>query len=538
MDLRSKRPDLRETPAEQPAGAAGTASVPAEPVRTGVVRIPAPAGKEAVPHAVPVRRGKDLGLWRHKGFFLAVLDGFAVAGSFMLAYFMRFHWPALGLREVPVPPLAPYLQGALLLAVLWVFFIHRDRGYASGFADMESLGARMRIVFTSGLYALGVLMAVSFWFRPLLLSRQVYLVTWVLSLVLMYLSRLLFRAVEQDLAAQGYAAHRVLLAGTGPRVEEFAALAAARSALCRIVGRVDPRPAGGAAPPPARRSGPPFLGGLEDLPRILRTRAVDKLVFCGAPQVDRDTFMEVLNLCESKGVDCYTLPDRFDIAVEREEVGAFSGVPMIRLRDASVRPGYALLKRCMDVAGAVGILVAGLPVWLAVALAVKLYDRGPVFFVQERAGLHGRPFRMVKFRTMVPDAEERLRELVDLERLAEPVFKLENDPRVTPLGRFLRRTGLDEIPQLLNVLRGEMSLVGPRPEEAAVVARYTPWQRRRLKAVPGITGLQQVHNRGEPDLTRRIEYDLLYLKHQGLLLDLYILAKTVKVILRGEGRAA
>ena len=534
MAFRTRSPVPPLFPAEQSAGAAAAPPAP-EGAVTGVALSAAPDGVGTEPWAEAVHEGKDLGLWRHKGFFLAVLDGTTVAGSFMLAYFVRFHGPALGFRNVPIPALGSYLQGALLLAALWVFFIRRDRGYESGFADMESLGARMRIVFTSGLYALGLLMVVSFWVRPLLLSRQVYLTTWGLSLLLMYLSRLLFRAVDQDLAAQGYTASRVLLAGTGPRAGEFAALLSKRPSLCRIVGFVafeeGASDAGGRAPGPV-------LGTLRDVGRILGTRPFDKLVFCGAPRVDRDTFMEVLNLCESEGVDCYSLPDRFDIAVEREELGVFSGVPMIRMRDASVRPGYALVKRCMDVAGAFVVLAAGLPLWIAVALAIKLYDRGPVFFLQERAGLHGRPFRMVKFRTMVPGAEERLSEFVDLERLREPVFKIENDPRVTPLGRFLRRFGLDEIPQLINVLRGEMSLVGPRPEETAVTARYTPWQRRRLKAVPGITGLQQVHNRGEPDLSRRIEYDLLYLKHQGLLLDLYILAKTVKVILRSEGRAA
>jgi len=148
--------------------------------------------------------------------------------------------------------------------------------------------------------------------------------------------------------------------------------------------------------------------------------------------------------------------------------------------------------------------------------------------------LHGRLFRIYKFRSMVPDAEARLKELVDIGKLEVPGFKLKGDPRVTPLGRFLRRTSLDEIPQLINVMKGEMSLIGPRPEMPALVERYNASQRRRMKAKPGMTGYQQVMARGVP-LAAAIEYDLVYLKHQSLLLDLYIMLKTIDVVVRGRG---
>jgi exopolysaccharide biosynthesis polyprenyl glycosylphosphotransferase len=243
----------------------------------------------------------------------------------------------------------------------------------------------------------------------------------------------------------------------------------------------------------------------------------------------------LLNFCESKNIGLYSLPNNFHIAVDQKEVGTYAGIPIMLLRDAAVRPTYALVKRCMDIVVSSAVLLLGLPLWILIALLIKRHDGGPVFFIQTRAGLHGRPFPMVKFRSMSVDAEEKLGELVDLDGLEEPVFKIENDPRVTPIGRFLRRTSLDEMPQLLNVFKGEMSLVGPRPEETAVVERYTPWQRRRLKAVPGITGHQQIHNRGEPSLVKRVQHDLIYIKHQSLLLDLYILFKTVKVVLSGKG---
>ncbi len=212
-----------------------------------------------------------------------------------------------------------------------------------------------------------------------------------------------------------------------------------------------------------------------------------------------------------------------------------SDVPLIRLEDASVHCGYSATKRMMDMTLSLWGIVVGLPIWLAIAAAIKWTSKGPVFFKQTRIGLHGKPFKMYKFRSMVCDAEDRLKELVDVESLREPVFKIKKDPRVTAIGRLLRRTSLDEIPQLLNVLIGNMSLVGPRPEEERVVALYNTNQRRRLKTKPGLTGLQQVECRGIQSLQRRITYDLLYMKHQNILVDIYILLKTVVVVLRGSG---
>ena len=189
----------------------------------------------------------------------------------------------------------------------------------------------------------------------------------------------------------------------------------------------------------------------------------------------------------------------------------------------------------MDLLISAGLILAGLPIWLLLGLLIKATSKGPVFFDQIRAGLHGEAFSMLKFRSMVADAEEKLGDLVDLDSLEEPVFKIGNDPRVTGVGRLLRRSSLDELPQLINVLAGRMSLVGPRPEELEVVKRYDVWQRRRLKAKPGITGLQQIMCRGSTDLNKRIRYDLMYLKHQSLLFDLYILIRTFGVVIRGSG---
>jgi lipopolysaccharide/colanic/teichoic acid biosynthesis glycosyltransferase len=202
-----------------------------------------------------------------------------------------------------------------------------------------------------------------------------------------------------------------------------------------------------------------------------------------------------------------------------------------------VIPGWKrFVKRCIDVAGALIGLAVAIPLVAIAAIAIKLDSPGPVFFGQIRIGENGRSFRIYKLRSMVDGAECRLDALVDLTQLAkEPAFKLADDPRVTRVGRILRRTSLDELPQFYNVLRGEMSLVGPRPEEERVVQLYSDFHRRRLAVKPGLTGPMQVSGRGDLPFSDRLQLELDYIDHYSLRLDLSILLRTVPVILQTKG---
>jgi lipopolysaccharide/colanic/teichoic acid biosynthesis glycosyltransferase/glycosyltransferase involved in cell wall biosynthesis len=193
------------------------------------------------------------------------------------------------------------------------------------------------------------------------------------------------------------------------------------------------------------------------------------------------------------------------------------------------------IKRAVDVAGSLAGLLLTAPVLAALAAAIRLDSPGPVLFVQERVGKDGRPFRMLKFRTMVDGAEEMLPALVNLESLPSPAFKLRSDPRITRLGRFLRRSSLDELPQFWNVLRGDMSLVGPRPEEARVVHLYSDWHRQRLAVKPGLTGPMQVNGRGDLDLDERVRLELDYIQSYSLWRDIVILARTIATVISGRG---
>jgi len=193
------------------------------------------------------------------------------------------------------------------------------------------------------------------------------------------------------------------------------------------------------------------------------------------------------------------------------------------------------LKRAMDIVGATVGLIISAPVIAILAVLIKLDSPGPVFFIQERVGENGRIFRMVKLRTMVNNAEELLEELIDINSLEQPAFKLPNDPRITRVGRFLRRWSLDELPQFWNVLKGEMSLVGPRPEEVRIVRLYNDWHRRRLAVKPGITGPMQVSGRGDLPLDERVRLELDYIENYSLWKDMIILLRTIPAVISGRG---
>lgn len=195
----------------------------------------------------------------------------------------------------------------------------------------------------------------------------------------------------------------------------------------------------------------------------------------------------------------------------------------------------AALKRAVDIVGAVIGIPLFAPLMALTAILVKLDSAGPVFFMQMRAGVNGKVFKIYKFRTMVANAEKLLDEMIDVAALEEPMFKLQNDPRVTPLGRFLRRWSIDELPQLYNVLKGEMSLVGPRPEEARLALRYNHWHRLRLLAKPGMTGPMQINGRGDLPLETRVHLEVDYIQNYSIWKDIAILLKTAPAVIKGTG---
>jgi exopolysaccharide biosynthesis polyprenyl glycosylphosphotransferase len=359
-----------------------------------------------------------------------------------------------------------------------------------------------------------------------------------LSLVLIFplqagasiLARVAVRRALRNARAEGDNLRSVLVVGTGRAAMDFQHKLQERWDLgLRVEGFVGPDPS-----PVVLAS--PYLGPVEDLPTLLHERVIDEVAIC-LPLEERDRVQAVFQLCVEEGKTIRIPMELPGQALSESRVEDLDGTPVLSVMSGPYQVLPLAAKRALDIVGAtLGLLVLS-PVFAAAALAIVATDGRPVIFRQQRAGMHGRHFSIVKFRTMTRQADALragLRELNEVSGNAS--FKLRNDPRVTRVGRILRKTSIDELPQLWNVLRGQMSLVGPRPHPFDDVAGYDGWHRRRLSMKPGITGLWQVAGRLEPNFDRWVELDLQYIDQWSLWLDLRLILKTIPAMLRAEGR--
>jgi exopolysaccharide biosynthesis polyprenyl glycosylphosphotransferase len=278
----------------------------------------------------------------------------------------------------------------------------------------------------------------------------------------------------------------------------------------------------------------PRLGSLADISEVARAEGIERVVVT-EQQMSEPAAERLIEECKEAGLALTFLPQHYGLLGPGIELNRLAELPVLDFRFSDPPRSTQAMKRAMDLFVSAVVLVLISPLLLLASLAILIDTGRPVFFRQRRAGKDGDPFTMIKFRTMVADAEDRLSELIDLSKLDEPAFKIPDDPRVTRVGRLLRRSSIDELPQFINVLRGEMSLVGPRPEEEAVVALYDERQRGRLAIKPGLTGPMQVYGRGDLTFEERLAMERDYLDNLSLLTDLQILMRTPRAIVRGEG---
>jgi exopolysaccharide biosynthesis polyprenyl glycosylphosphotransferase len=328
------------------------------------------------------------------------------------------------------------------------------------------------------------------------------------------------------LRAAGYR-RRAVLVGTGEHIRDVAhALSDSPHAPVEVVGFLSPR----ALPANGLRA----LGSLSDLERVLEDEHVDEVIIADPdfPQVDA---VELVDQCHQRGVRVRLAPSTMEILIHRAEFVPGESVPLFELGPPVFEGVDFALKRAFDIVGATTLLVLLSPLLLAIVTAVRLSSRGPVVFRSVRRGIGQRPFACLKFRTMHLDAEERQGDVEELNEASGALFKIRDDPRLTTVGRVLRRFSLDELPQLINVLRGDMSLVGPRPLPERDYDMLEDWHRKRYLVLPGITGLWQVSGRSELDFDDLVNLDFIYLEHWSLALDLTILFKTIPALLSRRG---
>lgn len=280
--------------------------------------------------------------------------------------------------------------------------------------------------------------------------------------------------------------------------------------------------------------GLPVLGTGRDLTRVVRENKIEEIIIA-FPSADRQKIYEVIELLKNTGVNVKIMPDLYDIVTSQVTTDKIGNIPLLAVEEDPLRGWPASIKRFIDLTGsALGLIILS-PLFLLTAVAIKLTSPGPVFYKQLRLGREEKPFTVYKFRSMRVGAEKEKTDLLEQNEARGPIFKMKDDPRLTPIGKFLRRASIDELPQLFNVFRGEMSLVGPRPPLPREVALYEDWQKKRLAVTPGITGLWQIRGRSLLPFDEMIKLDVYYQENWSLWLDFKILLKTIWVVLTGRG---
>lgn len=364
------------------------------------------------------------------------------------------------------------------------------------------------------------------------LSRMLIGLSTVLCAGIIFLSRLMLMLFFRFFRRRGYNYRRILIVGSGRRAQRFISLVQEHEEWgLKITGLVDRDH----ALKGTRVLDYTVLGAFEDIPHIIHENIVDEVVFV-VPRSWLESIEDIILFLEAHGLVIHVALDYFELKIARARQNDLHGFPLLTFESTPYKAWQLAIKRLWDMFVSFASLVLLSPVFALIALIIKAGSRGPVFFRQKRCGLNGRKFTLYKFRTMVVNAEEHLNNLRAMNEMRGPVFKIKNDPRLTGVGRFLRKFSVDELPQLWNVLKGQMSLVGPRPPLPAEVAKYDYWQRRRLSMKPGLTCLWQVGGRNKiKDFNEWLRLDLEYIDHWSIGLDVLILLRTIPAVLSGRG---
>jgi exopolysaccharide biosynthesis polyprenyl glycosylphosphotransferase len=470
--------------------------------------------------------------WRRStSLILAVTDVLFINLSFAVAYWLRYEWQWFAV--VDEANLVPYrsffpVTIALTLLLLGIYNLsglYRMPRGASWFDEIYQLitGTATGIIL--------MVFAIVFFFRPFFFSRLVFFYAGVLIVILLAGSRLVKRITLAYLRKRGQGVDRLLIVGAGEVGRTVIRNIVAQPSLgYHIVGFVDDDPEKASTDIGRFKA----LGTTINIPKLVKSLTIDEVIIT-LPWMYHRKIVSIVAQCERENTRVRIVPDIFQMTLSHLDTQDLGGIPMIGVRDISISSSQMLIKRAMDVVVAAVGLVLLLPFLLLIALIIRIDSPGPVIFKQVRVGKDERLFAFYKFRSMRRGADEEKVELLAKNEAVGVFFKMRNDPRTTKVGRFLRRTSLDELPQLLNVLLGHMSLVGPRPAPPSEVQSYQIWHKRRLEVAPGITGLWQVSGRSELTFDEMVLLDLYYIENWSPVLDLQILIRTVPKVIVGEG---
>lgn len=458
---------------------------------------------------------------------LVLLDVALVNLGFYLAWFTRYDLQ-LGAEVVDTNflPWSAYasiqlLFAAVLLGVYGLKGLY-DRQHRRSWAD------ELSAVVSGTLIGIAVMVVGVFYTRSFGYSRLVFIFAGVITVALLGFARSVEYSVRSLRRRKGIGLTRILVVGAGPIGRAIVQNIVAMPDLgYQVVGLVDDES-------DQNLGRFEWLGRTERIPALVAEHRVDEVVVA-LPSESRQTIAEILLACADKQVSVRIAPDFYQLSLNQLDVVELNGIPLIGLRDPSLRGWSLVVKRVIDVVVSGATLVLASPIMLVIALAIYVENPGPILVRQTRVGRHSKQFTFYKFRSMCLNAERMLANLESRNEASGPVFKIKSDPRRTRVGRIIRKLSMDELPQLYNILRGDMSLVGPRPPFPWEVEKYEEWHHKRLDVTPGLTGLGQVSGRSDLPFDETALLDLWYIENWSLGLDLRILLRTVPAVLSGRG---
>ena len=430
-----------------------------------------------------------------------------IIAAFIAAYFLRTSFEFIPV--VYVDPLRVYFKFILVTLPIWfIVFVFAGLYTTRDERRLEEFGKI--VVATSA--AVAVVMAWIFLTRTMFFSRLIIIYVWFIAIFFVTFGRALIESIKHLLYRWGVGVHRVIvLAGNSSSQFVISEIKKNRSLGYRLVKIIDE-------------------AGVNKLDKIFERNPVDEIIIADT-HLPQTKISEVLEFCRGKQIGFKMTPDIFLVRSSHVDIQTLAGVPIMEFKRTPLDGWGRIIKRLCDIFGSIILIILTSPLMILSAILIKLTSKGPVLFRQERVGL-SRNFAFYKFRSMRVNAEKEHQKYI---QKYGNMFKLEHDPRVTPLGRILRKTSIDELPQFFNVLRGDMSLIGPRPPMPEEVEKYTKNQRRRLGVKPGITGMWQVSGRSEVSFDEWVRLDAYYIENWSLWMDFQIFLKTIWVIIKGRG---
>jgi exopolysaccharide biosynthesis polyprenyl glycosylphosphotransferase len=454
-------------------------------------------------------------------FLTVMFDAAAIEFAFLFSYWLRFrsvlaHY--LGMKEVGGPPFEGYLFGSFVITVIWLLLFQARKMYSTR-RNVTLADEFINVVKVATLGML-IVMSAAFFYRDFSYSRVVFGLLWVSSIVFITAGRAAVQTIERRFYRKGKHLRQCIIIGNESLANQvYTQLHRHPSFGFNIVGYFADAP----AQEPLALAQARYCGPIENAPEFIRRHGID-LVFLALRSKEQHQLFELISDCEGLNVEFMMVPDVLDVLTSNMTLKELEGIPFLAIKTIPLTVWGRISKRAFDIVVSATLLIVLAPLWLLIMALVKLTSPGPIFFKQKRVGMDGKEFTMYKFRSMYVDAEQQ----------TGPVWTARNDPRRTPLGVFLRKTSLDELPQLFNVLRGDMSLVGPRPERQYFVEQFKHLvpkylDRHRVKA--GVTGWAQVNGlRGNTSLEERIKYDLYYIENWSFTFDIKILLRTLRAV--------